>query len=223
MSITERELRRSLDGFAGHVHAGLDKRRLHHRIDRRRRARRTGTALAVALLAVGSLAVVARHSDREASVAGGVDGYRAIEERVINYSVLPSVDPKAGERLTATLTLHGPDDRLLITADKEMAPGTSLTVAGSINGSAVVSRRTVHTKEWVAEHRPVVWDFPIVELLDPSGDSRAVNWHTIGLEPDESFEVSIYLGYLTHDTQGSPNAAVGQLTIGLYAPSGSSS
>jgi hypothetical protein len=223
MSITERELRQSLDGFAAHVHAGLDKRRLHHRIDRRRRTRRTGAALVVVLLAVGSLAVVARHSEQRASVAGGVDGYVAIEERVINYSVLPSVDPKAGERLTASLTLHSPDDRLLITADKEMAPGTSLTVAGSINGRSVVSRQTVHTEEWVAEHSPIVWDFPTVELLDPSGDTRAVNWHTIGLEPDESFEVSIYLGYLTHDTPGSPDVAAGQLTIGLYAPSESTS
>jgi hypothetical protein len=205
------------------VHAGLDKPRLHHRIDRRRRTRRTGTALVVVLLAVGSLAVVARHSEQRASVAGDVDGYVAIEERVLNYSVMPSVDPKAGERLTATLTLHSADDRLLITADKEMAPGTSLIVAGSINGSPVVSRATVHTEEWVAEHSPIVWDFPTIEPLDPSGDPRAVNRHTIGLEPDESFEVSIYLGYLTHDTPGSPDAAAGQLRIGLYAPSESTS
>jgi hypothetical protein len=152
-----------------------------------------------------------------------VDGYRAIEERLLNYSVLPSVDPKAGERLTAMLTLHSSDDRLLITSDKEMAPGTSLTIAGSINGSPVVSRETLHTKEWVTEHSPIVWDFPTVELVDPSGDRRAVNWHTIGLEPGESFEVSIFLAYLTHDKPGSPNAAAGELTIGLYAPSGSSS
>jgi hypothetical protein len=46
---------------------------------------------------------------------------------------------------------------------------------------------------------------------------------TIGLEPDESFEVSIHLGYLRHDTPGSPGVAAGQLTIGLYAPSESTS
>lgn len=151
MTTTERDLRLALESFAGSVHGGLDKARLHRQVKHRTHLRRSA-AVAVAATAAAALpvgvhvsATLVGGTSRPATGSGGstnpasaasklsqswIPGYVTVKEANYDYSL----DRHETSTIEFSFRLNSDRDVLLATMDKKSAWGTFLHCRLEING-----------------------------------------------------------------------------------------
>lgn len=251
MTPTEQDLRQVLGEQATAFAHTLDTAKLRTRIARRTAARRTGAvatvvgaALAV-MLGVSALPLGDATSPTGVSAPGSstptvgpsvsrtdepstptLRGRPLLKQRRLAYSLEPCVLDCA-TTLTALLTLQSPDDVLALTIDKELEFGTFIRRSLKIDGQ-IVGSGDLATREEVEASRFPLWAVPDYSYDgDPARVSETRDWRSMGIQPGQTFTLTLKLEYKVPSLPGSngltpdpsyPQHITGHVIVGLYGP-----